>query len=54
MKGIAKTTTIAYKSFHAKSQPTQGWIQKGMHEIDTCYRDDIGDEDDESWFDINT
>ena len=49
MKEKAKTTTIAHKSFHAKREPTQGWIQKSMHEIDTCYRDVIGDEEDENF-----
>ena len=45
-----KPQQLHIKAFHAKRQPTQGWILKGMHEIDTCYREDIGDEDDESGF----
>ena len=44
-----KPQQLHLKAFHAKRQPTQGWILKSMHEIDTCYRDGIGDEEDENF-----
>ena len=31
------------KYFHAKMQPTQGWIKEKYAWGDTCYRDGIGD-----------
>ena len=45
---FARTKWIAIREIHAKIQPTQGWKLESMHEVDTCYRDSIGDVEDKS------
>ena len=47
-KKKAKTITIAHKTFHAKKQPTQGWILEGYAWGRYLLPDDIGDEEDET------
>ena len=47
-----KPQQMHIKAFMRRGNLHKVGTRKGMHVMDTCYRDDIGDEDDESWFDI--
>ena len=37
-----ETCITRWNEYHAKMQPTQGWMQEKNAWIDTCYRDIIG------------